>query len=338
MHTHRRLGQFLKTATIHTALLMLMVSSPGVGAAPQELPEFDCVIMPHSEVDVHSAVPGLVDSIRVDRGDSVEKGQVIAELESSVEKITMELNRQRANMDAEIFLREVNLEYDRRKQHRAAALNDKDMISTDARDDAEREAALSQWQLHMAQDKKTLAELELRRAEAVVNQRIIRSPISGKVVQRYKSPGEYVENQAILRIAQLDPLRVEVIVPAALHKDIRKGMRVEVRPESEPGQLYLATVHVIDPMADPASGTLGVRLELPNPERRFLGGLKCKSRFLTTAKSTAPAQIKTSIRGGEPKHSAHRKATPQARAPRTPHQRKPIPPPAAASALMLPPT
>ncbi len=289
-HHRRQPRRLTQSLTARTALLLLL-SLPGLGAAAEAQPEFDCVIMPHAEVDVNGAVPGLIESIRVDRSDSVEKGQVIAELESSVEKITMELNRERAAMDAEIFLREVNLEYDRRKQQRAAALNDKNMISTDAKDEAEREAALSKWQLRMAQDKKILAELELRRAEAVVNQRVIRSPISGKVVQRYKAPGEYVENQAILRVAQLDPLRVEVIVPAGMHKELRKGMQVEVRPEADDGQLLLATVQLIDPMADPASGTLGVRLELPNPKRRFLGGLKCKSRFLT--QSAAPALMQS---------------------------------------------
>jgi multidrug resistance efflux pump len=37
----------------------------------------------------------------------------------------------------------------------------------------------------------------------------IRSPVNGVVVERYLSPGEYIENQSVLKLAQIDPLNVE---------------------------------------------------------------------------------------------------------------------------------
>ena len=60
-------------------------------------------------------------------------------------------------------------------------------------------------------DNKRIAELGWR-AEAVLDRRTIRSPVDGVVVDRFKAAGEYIENEPVMRVAQLDPLHVEVIV------------------------------------------------------------------------------------------------------------------------------
>ena len=308
----------------------LLLALCGGAALAEEAPELDCVILPHKEVDVHSAVPGIIQSINVERSDSVAKGQVLVQLEAGVEQATLDLARARAEIDTEIHLRDTNLDFDQRRHQRAQTLYDTKVMSTDARDEAARNAALSEWELRMAQDKKKLAELEMERARAVLALRTIRSPLSGVVSTRYRSPGEYVEDQAILRIAQLDPLRVEIIAPVSMFGQIRKGMRVEVRPETAPEQSYSAKVSIVDAVADPASGTFGVRLELPNPGHKLLGGIKCKSRFtrpvissaapataatakpLALTQSAAPAGIKAQCLAAGPLRDAEQAARAQA--------------------------
>jgi multidrug efflux pump subunit AcrA (membrane-fusion protein) len=52
-----------------------------------------------------------------------------------------------------------------------------------------------------------------------------------------------------------------------------------VSPEEPVGGEYPATVTVVDRVVDAASGTFGVRLELPNPDRALSAGLKCRVRF-----------------------------------------------------------
>jgi multidrug efflux pump subunit AcrA (membrane-fusion protein) len=100
------------------------------------------------------------------------------------------------------------------------------------------------------------------------------------VVERLKSPGEFVEDKPILRIAQLDPLRVEVIVPVARFGTITTGMRAEVTPELSKRRKYIAQVTIVDKVVDAASGTFGVRLELPNPGNFIPGGLRCSLTFV----------------------------------------------------------
>ena len=81
-------------------------------------------------------------------------------------------------------------------------------------------------------------------------------------------------------IAQIDPLRVEVILPSALFGSVRPGMRAAVEPEFGE-QVHIASVRLGDRGIDAASGTFGVRLDLPNPDQAIPGGLHCQVHFLS---------------------------------------------------------
>ena len=121
-----------------------------------------------------------------------------------------------------------------------------------------------------------LAELELRRATAELRRRTIRSPVDGVVVERFLSPGEFAKQDPILKLAQLDPLRVEVFAPVELLGQITVGMEGRVKAEGPVDGVQMAKVTIVDRVVDAASGTFGVRLELPNPGYRVPAGLRCR--------------------------------------------------------------
>jgi multidrug efflux pump subunit AcrA (membrane-fusion protein) len=92
--------------------------------------------------------------------------------------------------------------------------------------------------------------------------------------------GEYAFDQAqLVTVAQLNPLHVEAFVPLSLYQKIRAGMVAEIYPEQPIGGRYQAKVTIVDHVFDAASGTIGVRLELPNPEHKLPAGLKCQAHF-----------------------------------------------------------
>ena len=68
-------------------------------------------------------------------------------------------------------------------------------------------------------------------------------------------------------------------MPVAMYGTIDKDLPAQVVAETEPDSPRVAKVTVIDPMGDAASGTFRVRLELPNPGHRLLGGIKCRARL-----------------------------------------------------------
>ena len=78
---------------------------------------------------------------------------------------------------------------------------------------------------------------------------------------------------------QIDPLNVEVIVPVELFGAVTNGMVGTVKLGVGMTGTYTARVKVVDRVIDAASGTFGVRLELPNPGNRIPAGIRCNVRF-----------------------------------------------------------
>ncbi len=243
------------------------------------LPEFDCVIEPHIVTDISSQVDGIVAAIDVERGDLIEKGQVIVRLDSSVEQATVEYARKRAAAIAEIRANETSAEFSGRRHDRVGTLYKSNVLSFDQMDEVGTEARLAELQLARAQENRELAELDLVRAIKTLNRHTIVSPIDGVVVERFLSPGESVEEKPILRLAQIDPLRVEVIVPITHMRDIVIGQIGMIFPEEPITSPYPAEVTIVDRVADAASGTFRVRLTLPNPTYDLPAGLRCTVQF-----------------------------------------------------------
>lgn len=260
-------------------LVAFSVASYASEAGRIELQDMHCVVMPSAVVDVTSGISGRVKSIGVERGDKVRAGQAIATLDSGVEQANFELAKERATLDTSILLQQARLEFEQRKVKRTEKLLTSKVISAHVQDEAKTEAELANWQLRQAEDERKLAKLELMRAKEILKRRSVISPIDGIVVERFKWAGEYVKDEPVVQVARLDPLWVEVVVPISLYGEIQKNMIAEVFSEIPQQEKRKARVLVVDPIADAASGTFRVRLELPNPDLNILGGVKCKARF-----------------------------------------------------------
>lgn len=259
--------------------LFLTLLGVAVSASPARAQTLDCLINPHLVVAVSFATDGVLDTVTVDRGDLVKEGQVLATLESSVEKATVALAAARARTESAMKSNRVRLDFGVRKFVRTDEMYKKDLVPLKDLDEAETQKILAEIGVLEARENREIAELELERARAALAQRTMRSPVTGVVTERILSPGEFVRGTAIVKLAQIHPLRVEVIAPVMLLGKLAVGLRAEVLPEAPVGGSYPATVTVVDRVVDAASGTFGVRLELPNPGYRLPAGLKCKVRF-----------------------------------------------------------
>lgn len=82
-----------------------------------------------------------------------------------------------------------------------------------------------------------------------------------------------------MTIVQIDPLFIEAYVPAALWGRITVGSHGSVVLDQPDKQSRDALVTVVDKMFDAASGTFGVRLELPNPDDLIPAGQRCQVAF-----------------------------------------------------------
>jgi RND family efflux transporter MFP subunit len=252
-------------------------------AGPAVASEYDCLIEARQQVEIRSPVEAVVETVSIQRGEYIKKGQVIATLESGPERAALELARSRATMQGELKAAEARLDLAQKKMARAEELYKQNFVSVNARDEAQAEYQFSSEQLRQAKENQKLAELEVKRSEEVLALRTIRSPLSGVVVDVLQKPGEFATTndvkQPIAKLAEIDPLHVEVILPVTLYGKIRNGQRAIVTPEQPVGGKLEASVRVVDRVIDAASGTFGVRLQLPNPGYRVPAGVKCRVRF-----------------------------------------------------------
>jgi len=266
---------FRRLKKIMFNLILIAILVP-VSSMYAETVEYDGLIEPYAVVDIGTPAEGIVDRVTVDRSSLVKKGQTLVVMESSVERAVLAKAKAMASFKSEIGLQKTQLAFAIRTADRFRKL---DAIASFDKDQAATEIIRVRHRLKQAQEQSALANFELKKAQAIVNRCWVKSPISGVVVERFVSPGEYVDGQPLLRVAQIDPLRVEVIVPAQMFGRIIPGLTATIVPELPEYGEQIATVTIVDKLIDAASSTFGVRLELPNAERQMPSGLRCLVRF-----------------------------------------------------------
>lgn len=235
---------------------------------------YSCFIEPSEVVDVGSPVAGIVDEVLFERSDAVASGDTVVRLESVIEDSNLKLAAAQARFRSEIREFELHRDFAERKYRRAQAMHARKAITLEQLEQTEADFEVARMQVEKAKHNHRIAQLEYERSQRLREQRNIRSPIDGVIVERLTAPGEYVKDDALLRIARLDPLKVEVILPVDSFGEIARDDAVTVRAH-ETGQRLEATVEVVDRVVDAASGTYRVTLTLPNPELEVASGLRC---------------------------------------------------------------
>ena len=243
---------------------------------------FDCMIEARQTVEIRSSVEAVIETVKVQRGNFVSKGQVIATLESGPERAALALAEERAKNQGEINLSEARVELAGKKLKRAEELHKQNFISANARDEAQAEFRLASEELLRAKENQRLAALEARRSREVLSMRTIRSPVSGVVVEVMRKPGEFGAisfKDPIMKLAEIDPLHVETILPSSMYGKVKRGQKAVVMPEAPIGGRYETAVEIVDPVIDAASGTLGVRMLLANRKGAIPAGVRCRVEF-----------------------------------------------------------
>lgn len=267
-------------------ILAAALTSLFCAAAASAAPDgggYTCLIEPFQRIELRSPVEARIDAVLVDRGTEVRKGQLLVELDSAAERAALEGARYRAVMEGEIASADSRMAAAKEKLERREAMVRERFLAAQDRDDTRTELQQAQASRTQAEDNRRLAVIEQRRLTELVEQRRLRSPFNGVVTERLQHVGEIAQTgesaRAVLRLAQTHPLRVEVVLPVAMYGKVQRGAIAMVEAESPLTGRYQATVTVVDRVVDSASGTFGVRLELPNPKGAIPAGIKCRVNF-----------------------------------------------------------
>jgi HlyD family secretion protein len=273
-------------------------------------------ILAAARIDVFSKVEGRLQTLQVEQGDSVQAGQIIAqitdtELKASVERSTAELDALRAEwaqMQAgarpEEIAQAVDLERQTRAektnaerlQERTRALVERGLRSTQdleeatlrvTRTQAAHSIAVKRLQLLRAgariEDRQALqarlraAQAALRLAKTELQNAVITAPITGIVSHRHVDPGAYITDRTTL-VTIVDMTTVKIKVPIS-ERDLgrlRPGLKVQIRVDAYPQAVFEGTVQRISPTVDPSSRSGEVEIVTANSDARLKPGMFAK--------------------------------------------------------------
>ena len=224
-----------------------------------------CLLTPQAEVEIGSPVVGVLARVLVDRGDTVKKGQLLAQLVDDVERAAVKSASQRFENRADVAAAKAAYEFAQKKADNSEELLAKQFISQQARDQAVSEARVAAMRYAQAQEQRTVAREDLAVANAQLGLRSIIAPFNGVVVERYLQAGARIEDKPVIKLAQIDPLHAEVVVSASRFGHIRNGSPATLTPELQGSASIATQVARVDAVVDAASNTFRVRLSVPQP-------------------------------------------------------------------------
>ena len=194
-----------------------------------------------------------------------------------------------AENDSALKVNQVRLDFARRKLARLQRLRATGTANERQLDEATSEFRIAELALAEATFAQLAAGEDARRAQALLTQRLILSPLSGVVVERHMLAGEFVSDRTpIMTVASIDVLHVEVDVLVMYYGQIAINKRATVFVDAPFTGQKDATVIAFDQILNSGTGMFGVRLQVENSELSLPAGGRCRIRFETIS-AAAPA-------------------------------------------------
>lgn len=233
-------------------------------------------IVARERIEVSPRFQGVVDWIGVRKGDAVKKGQVVVRLDDAEYRAKLRETEGRLAM-AKVALERAEIAY--RRAHGLYV----DKVGTQEADDEAR--------LAVASVQAQLREIEgvLALNQTYLDWTVIKSPIDGVVLEKLVEPGELVvpmsfggargPSTALIAVADLNDLQVEIDLNEADLAKISLGHSCRVSPEAYPDVHYEGVVAEIAPEANRQKGTLQIKVGIKKPDRRLTPELTAKVEF-----------------------------------------------------------
>jgi RND family efflux transporter MFP subunit len=238
--------------------------------------KIEAVTKPSQDTVLSFVRPGQVAEVLVKEGDAVKAGQVLMRQDDKAELAQMEQLKAQAEDDTQIRAAEAKLAQTRVDLKKTEGAR-KEGAATDLEvDHAKLEVTMAELSLELYQFEQEQAKRKYEEMRLQIDRMRVVSPIDGVVERLLVEPGESVEAAGkIAQVVQIDPLWIDVAVPLAIARTLKRGESNAVaefdgadpaRRSSVNGKI----IHVAA-VADSASGTLTVRVECPNAARRPAG-------------------------------------------------------------------
>ena len=212
----------------------------------EQLTSIGTLISSHG-VDVASQVAGIVTEMHAESGSEVERGALLVQLDIAVEAADL--------ASAKAVLAEAEMAFQRQS----------DLIA---------KRVTSEASLDTARAKRDTAQAAVNKIEAVIAQKTIKAPVSGRLGIRKVERGQYVSSgMTLVTVQALDPIRVDFPMPEQAIGKLRVGQQIEIGVDAFPGEVFKGRIKSLDARVAQDTRTLLVRGSLPNAKRKLLPGM-----------------------------------------------------------------
>ncbi len=238
--------------------------------------EVDGFTEPYKTVDVAAAETGTVKSIDVKEGDIVKEGQILAQLDDDVYQALLAIAEESVRGVSTLKSAEAELSMRRQRLEKLEVLRTQGHARQEEVERAETDVEMAAARVLSANEQTELKRLEYSKVKIQLARRRIRSPIDGVVSLLLKDVGEFVapNDPHVVELVQLDPLLATFSVPSYLATRLQKEEMLPVFLEDAGGWVN-GEVELIAPLTDAESGTVRVKVRIPNPDGKYRSGERC---------------------------------------------------------------
>ncbi len=234
-------------------IALVLLNIAGLLAALPPLRADDPAVLGYTEpcriITVSAGEPGVIAEMLVKEGDAVKQGQVLARLDTAVLSAELEIARAEAKFSAT-------------RNQRVLELAQSTRVTPE--------------ELEKARTELTVKNAQVRRIDAMIEARTMRSAVDGVVTEIKRDPSESVSIAAphVLTVVQIDRLSVNLFLPPARVETLKNGDHTELLL-LEPERRVPAVVEFVSPVTDASSGTVRVKFTIENPGGAIRSGGRC---------------------------------------------------------------
>jgi len=246
---------------------------PGSALADQQTP-------------LYARINGYLKSFAVDIGDSVKKGQLVAEIDSP--EVDQQLRQAVATLGvvkASLVQAQANQELARVASERWAALVKERAVSQQEADEKRLTLAAREADVESSRATIKAQEANVKRLEELQSFKQILAPFDGVITARNVEIGTLVSEgsgtaaRELFRMVQIQNLRFHVPVPEGFVPSIKAGLEATLTFDAHPGRTFAGKVSRTSNSVDAASRTMLVEVRVPNPDGILLPGMYAQVTF-----------------------------------------------------------
>lgn len=230
------------------------------------------ITRPSADITLSYVQPGRIAKVHFKEGDTVKAGQVLIQQDDTAEQVQLAQLRAQSENTTQVSAAKASLaqkKVDLEKLEKAAASNAATVLEVEH---ARLEVRIAELSLELAKFEHEQAARKYEEQRIRVENMRIKSPIDGRVEKVDVEIGESANAlEAVIQVVRIDPLWIDVPVPLAEAIGLKNGMVARIQfPGAEP-KVEEGRVIFVAAVADAASGTLRVRIEVPNESHRPAG-------------------------------------------------------------------